>query len=939
VDSRLTLNAGGNDQVRLLRNGSNASFRDLTVTARANTIQTIDFDAGLGITAYSISGGSGAETLTNIQTTGMDFTFTLATGNLYVTNVSAQGEITLAASLLNVYLGAGAVTTSITTKNYVTTGTTTAGAVAILATLGSIYDSSGSDLTATTANVIVTGNKAGVSLMAPAGIIGGSGTGRIDISYQGTNASLFLNAGGNDQVKLLRNGSNASLETLAIEASSNTIQTIDFDSGLGLIAYSVTGSPNAQTLTNIQTTGLDFWFTLSVGNLNVTSVNTGSGRITLTASLLGINLGASAIVTANATASAVSLSATNGGSIKDTSGLDLTSTTANIQVTGDNAGVTISSWATGGTGGNIGGSGTGRIDIAFSGVNSDLTLSSAGTDQVRLLRANSRATLDTLSVTAKAFAVGIAQTIDFDSGLGLSVYDVTIQGNQINLNDIETTGLDFTFISGYGELNVTKINTGSGKITLTTDEQNINLGSGALTTAYDGATAVTLTALFESIFDSSNSNLTATTANIITTGDNAGVTLSAVTGVIGSSGTGRLDISYQGSHGDLTMTAGGNNQVRLLRNGSNAALDTLSVDTQPNTTQTIDFDSGLGITTYSVSGSIGQETLNQIQTNGMAFSFLLRTGNLVANNVNTGSGSMELTTNLIDIKGPLQGTSTLQLHAWSDPTSIGIGDSSVGGFKLSNAELDFIQNGFSGITIGGHDAYGAVDVRTYTFKDPITIKTETAGGTIAVNGALATGSASGETGSITLVAGSGVTLNAGGSITQNAESLTATSLTIGGGTFSGGSGNIVVAGDLTISSGTFTSTSGTLSLYGSFAHTGGTFSHNNGTVDLVSGDSHTLTVLPSTVFYNLSLDANPLVVYYKFDETSGTTVSDSSIFGNSAKSFSATISSDVAPTNFANVNSLSFDGTAGYVIKNPLTIFPSKAITVAFWIKSTDRFN
>jgi len=64
--------------------GGTGLLSTLTITARANTTQTIDFDAGMGITAYSVTALPGQETLTNIVTTGLDFSFTAATGFLNV---------------------------------------------------------------------------------------------------------------------------------------------------------------------------------------------------------------------------------------------------------------------------------------------------------------------------------------------------------------------------------------------------------------------------------------------------------------------------------------------------------------------------------------------------------------------------------------------------------------------------------------------------------------------------------------------------------------------------------------------------------------------------------------------------------------------------------------------------------------------------------------
>ncbi len=576
--SDLILNAGVNDQVKILQGGQ-ANLDTLTVTARQNTTQSIDFDSGMGINTYSIATGATSITLTSVQTTGLNFSFTAATGTLNVTSVNTDaGTVTLTASAGDVNLGS----TAITTANRTTS------AVSITSTANAITDSSSSDLTATTANIILTGANARATLTASStslGNIGDTGTGRIDLAYSGPFSELVLNAGLNDRVRILQ-GSQANLDTLTVTARVNTIQTIDFDSGMGLIAYTVTGSSGAMTLTNVQTTGLNFSFTAAMGDLNVTSLNTTDGTVSLTASAGNINLGSTAITTANTTTSAVTLTATL-GSIFDSSGSDLTATTANIIVTGNNAGVTLTASA-----GVIGNSGTGRIDISYQGINSDLIMNAGGNNRVKLLRNGSDAFLDTLTLTARA---NTTQTIDFDSGLGITTYSVSGSSGQETLTNIQTTGIAFTYTLSTGNLNVTSLNTDAGTITMTVSAGNFNLGSSAITTASTSASAVSLTATLGAINDTSGSDLTATTANIILTGSNAGTTLRASSGVIGGSGTGRIDISYQGANSDLIMNAGGNNQVKLLRNGSDAFLDTLTITARANTTQTIDFDSGLGL--------------------------------------------------------------------------------------------------------------------------------------------------------------------------------------------------------------------------------------------------------------------------------------------------------------------------------------------------------
>ncbi len=77
-----------------------------------------------------------------------------------------------------------------------------------------------------------------------------------------------------------------------------------------------------------------------------------------------------------------------------------------------------------------------------------------------------------------------------------------------------------------------------------------------------------------------------------------------------------------------------------------------------------------------------------------------------------------------------------------------------------------------------------------------------------------------------------------------------------------------------------------------------------------------------------------LVLHWKFDEASGNTASDSSGNGNDGTLQGAELP---AWTSGKVSNALSFpDGKEDYVIKNPISGFPTDEITTAFWIKTSD---
>ena len=215
----------------------------------------------MGLTTYAITPGVLTTDLTNVVLNAVNFSFTVATGNIategIVTNavgnitlvanagaigvngaVSAGGagtvtitatgatsDLTIASTVSSLFgaialnggrhviLGASAI---ITGSNAYNAGTATSNAVSVIAGAGSVSDSSGANLTASTANIQTTAAGAGIWLAAASGSIGSSGTGRIDIGITGLNSELLLNAGVNDQVKLLQAASTGTLNILTV---------------------------------------------------------------------------------------------------------------------------------------------------------------------------------------------------------------------------------------------------------------------------------------------------------------------------------------------------------------------------------------------------------------------------------------------------------------------------------------------------------------------------------------------------------------------------------------------------------------------------------------------------------------------------------------------------------------------------------------------------
>src|SRR4029079_4344236 len=135
-----------------------------------------------------------------------------------------------------------------------------------------------------------------------------------------------------------------------------------------------------------------------------------------------------------------------------------------------------------------------------------------------------------------------------------------------------------------------------------------------------------------------------------------------------------------------------------------------------------------------------------------------------------------------------------------------------------------------------------------------------------------------------------------------------------------------------------TVSAGTLSVDGSIttqnvSETGGIYTQTSGTLNIVSTTSETVTLSGSAS--NIMLN-DGLVGYWKLDESSLGTVTDSSGFGyNGTHGGSPTIDTDVPTVNFSDSHSVSFKGTSQYIdLGNPAQLNNiTNKITLSAWIK------
>jgi len=130
----------------------------------------------------------------------------------------------------------------------------------------------------------------------------------------------------------------------------------------------------------------------------------------------------------------------------------------------------------------------------------------------------------------------------------------------------------------------------------------------------------------------------------------------------------------------------------------------------------------------AINGQGGSDAINingAVSTSGNDITLAAESVTTTAT-VATGAGSVAITADGVALGAAVSGTGTLTIAPQTATSTIGLGGA-LGTLNLDDAELAFLTDGFSAITIGDTAAGTAtVNIDTTTFSDPVTI----AGGTI-----------------------------------------------------------------------------------------------------------------------------------------------------------------------------------------------------------------
>ncbi|MFA4854449.1 MAG: hypothetical protein WC616_03765 [Candidatus Omnitrophota bacterium] len=338
-----------------------------------------------------------------------------------------------------------------------------------------------------------------------------------------------------------------------------------------------------------------------------------------------------------------------------------------------------------------------------------------------------------LAVTGTAtLAAGSTNNITLNTaGNNFSTVVIT-SGNNVSLRDANALILGASTISG--TLGVTT----NGAIT----QSGVLAVTGATTLAAGAGNDITLNLAndFSTVGITSGRNVTLNDINALILG------ASTVSGILDVTTSG--SITQSGAVTANTFTANLSTGSIDLGTFANNITNLGAITAPGGFTLTNGNNSLTVLAAINTSGSNGPISIN-VGTGG----FTSNAGGTLA----SGNGAISITADSIALGNTITGHSTLVLQPTTVNRSIGIGNGAAGSFNLNSAEITLLVNGFSLITIGRADGTGAIDIRTITFNDPVTIRAPNLPGSITVNGQI-TGA---DNASITLDgSGATTTLNA-----------------------------------------------------------------------------------------------------------------------------------------------------------------------------------
>lgn len=351
--------------------------------------------------------------------------------------------------------------------------------------------------------------------------------------------------------------------------------------------------------------------------------------------------------------------------------------------------------------GNIDASGS---DLTFA---SNITIGSGLTPVITLGSGNA-----TFGGTVNGVTGGALESLTINGTQGSSVVFNRAVGTSASLGNISITA---------DQIDITNDFLGTGTLTLQPGDDSTSVGIGDNATGIFNLTSNELQRLIDGftsiVLGRENST---TTTDLQTATWNDPVTFRGNLNVNGDQfGVGNASITFDGP----TTFGGGN----VFTSGRTITLDAPATIAEG---KSLTLDSGNGAITINAGlDGTADGTLEHLIINA-------GTGTLTTT-ASLGSaaplGDVTITANTLNLGAALKGLGNLILQPFTTNRTIGLGTGATGAFQLDSTELARLAAPWQNIIIGRTDGTGAIDLRTYTWQNNLTLRGSTAA--LTVNGA------------------------------------------------------------------------------------------------------------------------------------------------------------------------------------------------------------
>jgi filamentous hemagglutinin family protein len=310
----------------------------------------------------------------------------------------------------------------------------------------------------------------------------------------------------------------------------------------------------------------------------------------------------------------------------------------------------------------------------------------------------------------------------------------------LNINGAQNMGANNLILQSNADPTISGALTGNGTLTISTSSAGTTLGVGTGSTgtlALSDAELALITDGWSNIIIGATTQTGAMNVSAQTWNDN--LTLITGTGLMTIAGNQTMGANNLTLQTDSALAINGNltGTGQLVIQPSAAATSVGVGSAAAGTLALADaelariIDGWAGVTIGSTAGTGALTVAARTWTDALT----LRSGTglmTIAGNQTMGANNLTLQTDsALALNANLVGTGNLIIQGNSLATTIGVGDTQTGTLALANAELARIVDGWTNVTIGRSDSFGAVNIGAYTWVNPMTF---ISGGNIIING-------------------------------------------------------------------------------------------------------------------------------------------------------------------------------------------------------------